>query len=339
MKRRGGRPVISGLAVVLAGLLAAAEWRYRAAAAAASGGPGLADALTLARPLLWAMAALAAIALGWLWRLAGGAAAPVEETVASGDGGAAGRDGPSDPVGAGGAADGAGAAAVGAAADAPPAADGSLERLVSHLQSRREVERHRLARELHDELGALLTAAKLDAARVRSRLPQPVLPEVLDRLRHMDEALNQAIALKRRVIEDLHPSSLDNLGLPAALEILVGEFGERTGVQADMDLEPVELARDTQLTVFRLVQEALDNVERHAQAARVRVTLAPEGDRARLRISDDGIGFAAGQPDLRTPGLLALGLRVRAEGGSLQVTSAANAGTTVEVALPLRQPA
>lgn len=297
MKRRSARSVIAGLAIVLAALLVVGEWHHRSASA---GAPGeLADALALARHLLWAMAALGALALGWLWRLAG-----------------------ADP-------------AVGS----PGAGtDGSLTGLVGYLQSRRETERHRLARELHDELGALMTAAKLDAARVRSRLPQPVLPEVLDRLRHMDEALNQGIALKRRMIEELHPSSLDNLGLAAALEILVGEFGERTGLQADMELEPVELDRDVQLTVFRVVQEALDNVERHARASRVRVTLAPDGGRARLRIGDDGIGFAAGQLDLRTPGLLALGARVQAEGGSLQVTSAANAGTVVDASLPLRRP-
>ena len=95
-----------------------------------------------------------------------------------------------------------------------------LKELALHLQTVREDERSHLARELHDELGALLTAAKLDVARLKSRLGATPTPEVAERLAHLNEALNSGIALKRRIIEDLRPSSLSNLGLVAALEIL-----------------------------------------------------------------------------------------------------------------------
>ena len=103
-----------------------------------------------------------------------------------------------------------------------------LTELALHLQTAREDERQRLARDLHDELGALLTSAKLDAARIRSRLAGTA-PEALDRLAHLVETLNSSIALGRRIIEDLRPSTLSNLGLVAALDILAREFtdGER----------------------------------------------------------------------------------------------------------------
>ncbi len=108
-----------------------------------------------------------------------------------------------------------------------------LKELAQHLQTIREDERSRLARELHDELGALLTAAKLDAARLKSRLGKTTTPEILERLAHLNETLNGGIALKRRIIEDLRPSSLSNLGLVAALEILIREFGQRSEVAAE----------------------------------------------------------------------------------------------------------
>ena len=157
-----------------------------------------------------------------------------------------------------------------------------LKELAQHLQTIREDERSRLARELHDELGALLTAAKLDAARLKSRLGKTTTPEILERLAHLNETLNGGIALKRRIIEDLRPSSLSNLGLVAALEILVREFGaaQRDGGRARSSSTSTS-ARRAQLTVYRLVQEALTNVAKYAKATEVKVTLASVDARAR----------------------------------------------------------
>ena len=109
---------------------------------------------------------------------------------------------------------------------------GQLTELARHLQTVREDERNHLARELHDELGALLTAAKLDVARLKSRLGV-LTPEAAERLQHLSEGLNSGIALKRRIIEDLRPSSLSNLGLVAALEIQVREFAKASDLQVD----------------------------------------------------------------------------------------------------------
>ena len=107
-----------------------------------------------------------------------------------------------------------------------------ITQIANHLQTAREDERSSLARELHDELGGLLTAAKLDVARMRSRLAAAP-PEVLERMMHLVKTLDEGIALKRRIIEDLRPSSLSNLGLKAALEILCTEFAERSELEVE----------------------------------------------------------------------------------------------------------
>lgn len=148
----------------------------------------------------------------------------------------------------------------------------NLAELATHLQNVREDERGHLARELHDELGALLTAAKLDVARLKSRLAGS-LPEATDRLAHLTNTLNSGIALKRRIVEDLRPSSLSHLGLVASLEILAREFEERSGLSITTDLENVELGGSAQLTVYRLVQESLTNIGKYAEASQAVVSL------------------------------------------------------------------
>ncbi|RZL28743.1 MAG: histidine kinase, partial [Rubrivivax sp.] len=148
-----------------------------------------------------------------------------------------------------------------------------LTQLARHLQTAREDERARLARDLHDELGALLTAAKLDVARLRPKL-QAGAPELMQRLTHLTETLNSGIALKRRIIEDLRPSTLDQLGLVPALEILCRETSERLGVPIACELEQdIALSPSAQLTAFRLVQEGLTNMAKYAQASQATVVL------------------------------------------------------------------
>ena len=212
----------------------------------------------------------------------------------------------------------------------PPA---SLAQLATHLQQVREDERGHLARELHDELGALLTAAKLDVARLKSRLgSQP--PEVLERMQHLTETLNSGIALKRRIIEDLRPSSLANLGLIAALEILAREFSERSGLDVTSSLEPVDLDESAQLTVYRIVQESLTNVGKYAEASRVEIGLLDLRNHIELEVRDDGRGFDVRETRPSTHGLAGMRHRVEAAGGRLTVESSPGAGTRITAALP-----
>ena len=214
----------------------------------------------------------------------------------------------------------------------------SLTELATHLQQVREQERGHLARELHDELGALLTAAKLDVARLKSRLGTPA-PEVAQRLQHLTETLNSGIALKRRIIEDLRPSSLTNLGLSASLEILAREFSDQSGVETLTSLEPVELDESRQLTVYRLVQESLTNVAKYASAHQVEISVHAYGNVVEVTVRDDGKGFDMASVRPATHGLAGMRHRVEAAGGRLTVTSTPGRGTRVMAVLPQSQAA
>ena len=210
----------------------------------------------------------------------------------------------------------------------------TLAELATHLQQVREEERGHLARELHDELGALLTAAKLDVARLKSRLGPQSAPEVAQRLQHLTEALNSGIALKRRIIEDLRPSSLSNLGLTASLEILAREFSERSGVEITTALEQVDLDESAQLTVYRLVQESLTNVGKYAEAGHAEITVQNHGNHVEVDIKDDGKGFNVGEIRPSTHGLAGMRHRVEAAGGRLTVSSIQGKGTRISAVLP-----
>ncbi|HXE46847.1 MAG TPA: CHASE3 domain-containing protein [Ramlibacter sp.] len=210
----------------------------------------------------------------------------------------------------------------------------SLAELATHLQQVREEERGHLARELHDELGALLTAAKLDVARLKSRLGAQPSPEITQRLLHLTEALNSGIALKRRIIEDLRPSSLANLGLTASLEILAREFSERSGVEIMTSVEQTELDESRQLTVYRLVQESLTNVGKYAEAKQVDISVRNYGNHVEVDIKDDGKGFNVAEIRASTHGLAGMRHRVEAAGGRLTVISAPGNGTRISAVLP-----
>jgi signal transduction histidine kinase len=211
-----------------------------------------------------------------------------------------------------------------------------LTQLARHLQTAREDERARLARDLHDELGALLTAAKLDVARMRPKL-QVEAPDLMQRLSHLTETLNSGIALKRRIIEDLRPSTLDQLGLVPALEILCRETSERLGVPIELALDPaVKLPASAQLTAFRLVQEALTNMAKYAHATQATVTLKREYAQALVCVTDNGQGFDPARMTMGSHGLLGMRFRVEAERGQLQLHSAPGQGTEVRAWLPLK---
>ncbi|MBX3657315.1 MAG: CHASE3 domain-containing protein [Ramlibacter sp.] len=215
----------------------------------------------------------------------------------------------------------------------------SLGELATHLQQVREQERGHLARELHDELGALLTAAKLDVARIKSKLSATTgTPDLLDRLQHLTETLNRGIALKRRIIEDLRPSSLTNLGLHASLEILAREFSERSGMEVATELEAVTLDESAQLTVYRLVQESLTNIGKYAQSKQVDISLRRYESHIEVGISDNGQGFDTTRVKASTHGLAGMRHRVEAAGGRLSVESTPGQGTRITGVLPISVP-
>ncbi len=208
-----------------------------------------------------------------------------------------------------------------------------LVELAQHLQTAREDERLRLARDLHDELGSLLTSAKLDAARIRSRLAGGS-PDALERLAHLVETLNSVIALKRRIVEDLRPSALSHLGLVETLEILAREFAERSGIEVHCDFAPVALSQSAELVVYRLVQEAITNISKHAHARNVWLSLVVNGGEVAVTVRDDGVGFDTGAPAGSAFGLVGMRYRVEAEQGRLSVQSAPGQGSLIRMTLP-----
>ncbi|MFT4100034.1 MAG: histidine kinase [Burkholderiaceae bacterium] len=238
---------------------------------------------------------------------------------------------------------------------AQSARDDELLRLAAHLQRVRENERAAIARQLHDELGGLFTAAKLDATRLRMRLesaqgpPAPgsgpdggtragtVDADVAARLSHLIELLNAGVQFKRRLIETLMPSSLVHLGLVPALELLIDAQRDAPSLELDHALAPVELAPPVRLTAYRAAEEGLANVRRHARAARVQVELRADGDHAVLEVADDGQGFDLARPAPDGYGLLALRYRVQADGGTMSILSRPGQGTRLSIRLPLEK--
>jgi PAS domain S-box-containing protein len=199
----------------------------------------------------------------------------------------------------------------------------------------REQEKSRIARELHDELAQQLTALKMDANWLRENLAGNAAAQ--ERLTQMLSMLDACVASTRRIAADLRPLVLDDLGLVPAIEWVVQNFMQRTGVPCALRIdENLELQEPFATGVFRIVQESLNNVAKHARATRVEVELDARGDQLLLRIEDDGVGFRPADP--RKPQSLGLvGLRERAQlmRGELHVDSSPGAGTRVEARIPL----
>ncbi|OZA48931.1 MAG: hypothetical protein B7X81_03205 [Hydrogenophilales bacterium 17-61-76] len=215
-----------------------------------------------------------------------------------------------------------------------------LTTLASYLTEVRETEKLHLARELHDELGALLTAAKLDSDWIERKLPEETRALVAHRLARLRQSLASGIALKRRITNDLRPALLFDLGLIEALRVLAGEFNQGDELILNLDLPDDEtpFAENVALSMFRIVQEALTNIRKYAQAKRVDITLQIQAGIIDLTIADDGVGFDTAQLKLGRQGLAGIKQRVLAHGGMLTIQSSA-AGTTLHVQVPLVLPA
>lgn len=208
-----------------------------------------------------------------------------------------------------------------------------LTELARHLQSASEHERTRLARLLHDELGGVLTAAKLDTTRLRNRLDGGD-PALLERLRHLNRMLDSGIAVKRRIIDDLHPATLESLGLLPALHGLLDTVGRDLPLRLERDLQPVALGGDAALVAYRVVQEALDDALRHADVHAVSVAIRSEAGDAVVTVRDDGRDPAPDAGRLGR-GLESLRFRVQSCGGVLTVEGVPAGGTIVCARLPL----
>ncbi len=214
-----------------------------------------------------------------------------------------------------------------------------LRQLSASLQSVREEERTRIARELHDELGQRLTGLKMDLAWMAPRLheDQTALAHKIDTMKALVDA---TVASMRRIASELRPLVLDDLGLAAAVDWLVEDFSRRTGIQVDTDLQGAEgLDERLAICVFRIIQESLTNVARHAQATQVGIALAVRDGQLALEVRDNGKGLAEGAGDKKTFGLIGMRERAYMFGGQMTIDSRPAEGTAIRVTIPLEQPA
>jgi signal transduction histidine kinase len=218
-------------------------------------------------------------------------------------------------------------------------ADEALASLTHFLQTHNEREKASLARELHDSLGGILTPAKMDLAWLEARLGSD--PEFRDRMHRWSALIDQGIDLKRRIIEALRPSLLDHLGLPTALQWYVEETCREASLACRLRVsEKLErLSPDLEIALYRMVQEALNNVVKHAraQAFELEIERTPEG--IRMLLADDGVGIAdLGKAKALSHGLAGMMHRVRSLGGTFDVGNGAEKrGTRIQVFVPLRR--
>ncbi len=212
-----------------------------------------------------------------------------------------------------------------------------LRELSGAMNEVREAERTRIARELHDELAQWLTAIKMDVSWLSSRLPREQRP-LLDRAEKLKAMVDTTVSAVRRIAADLRPVMLDDLGLVPATESLLHEFSQRTGVLVSLDLDSDKLDFGDPLatSVYRMVQEAITNVARHAEATEVRITMRHRDENLVVQVRDNGKGF---DPEVaaRKKSFGVLGIRERAHtlGGAARIVRLESGGTLVEIMIPV----
>ena len=216
-----------------------------------------------------------------------------------------------------------------------------LRALLARLQQAREDERLRVSREIHDELGQLLTSLKMDVRWLEERLSSPELPAslnpLLDRAVSASELADATIATVQKIAAELRPGVLDHLGLAATLDQEARRFEDRSGVRCVVTEDPswTELPAEIESELFYIAQEALTNVARHADAKRVDLFLRSEGDEAVLEVVDDGVGISRDDLDVPTSlGLLGMEERAAQCGGVVRISRNEPTGTRITVRIP-----
>ena len=213
-----------------------------------------------------------------------------------------------------------------------------LREFSSHIQDAKEQERLRIAREVHDEIGGLLTAIKMDLAWMKERLPKS--KKILtDKTTTIENLVDKAMTAARNLAHSLRPGYLDSFGIVAAIEMEAGEFEQRTGIKCllshnDEEME-IDLHPDASIALFRIFQESLTNIMKHAQASEVKILIQNSPQSIELTISDNGRGFSQdARHKPRSFGLRGIQERVAHFGGEVTFSSAPGQGTTVSVVVP-----
>jgi len=211
-----------------------------------------------------------------------------------------------------------------------------LRELSAHIQDVREQERLALAREVHDDMGSMLTAIKMDIAWLGSRLTNND-SAVTTKIKGIENLVTRCAAAAGNISRNLRPSALDSFGIIAAIEIEADEFEQRTNIACILDTvdEDVAVSPNIAITLFRIFQEALNNIMKHAQASKVRVMIHNRINSVDLTVSDNGCGLR--EPDRLKPrsfGLRGIQERVARFGGEVSISSKPGKGTTIAVSIP-----
>jgi signal transduction histidine kinase len=212
-----------------------------------------------------------------------------------------------------------------------------LRNLHKHSQDVRERERTRVAREIHDELGQVLTALKMDLSYLSKKLPAE-LPSLRTKTNLMLRFVDMTIQSVKRITMDLRPGLLDHLGLIAAIEWQAEEFQKRTGIRYTLSFDPddLDLNPDLSTSVFRIFQETLTNIARHAHATEIKITLLENDGILKLTVTDNGIGISKDQiENPKSFGLMGIKERAYFSGGEAKIHGQKGKGTTVSVSIPL----
>lgn len=217
-----------------------------------------------------------------------------------------------------------------------------LSELSSYLQRVREDEKSKLARDIHDELGGILVSAKMDIAWVDDHLRKRNEPQMTAKLERALQTLDDGVQIKRRIIEELRPTLLDNLGLSAALDWQVREICDRAGLACRIEAPPDDsrIPPQAAIALYRILQEALTNIVKYAQARTVTIDLGVTDTDITMLIEDDGIGIPEdAQNNLLSHGIAGMRQRVRALHGEFTISRRPEGGTLIEVNVPIVPPA
>lgn len=212
-----------------------------------------------------------------------------------------------------------------------------LRELAAYINTVREEQRARIARELHDVVGGMLTSMKLDIQRIQRRASDPDLQGIVSDLLLLAQ---ESIDTVRTISEDLRPGALDHLGLRTALDAMLRQFSERTELACRLEAvdDDIRLSQPRATAVYRICQEALTNIARHAEARRVSVRLRCANGLLHLDIEDDGRGLVSLTPTGKSLGLLSMAERAREFGGALRSQPGAMGGTCLTLCLPMEEP-
>jgi len=213
-----------------------------------------------------------------------------------------------------------------------------LRNLSQRLQSLLEEERTRISREIHDELGQALTAMKLDLSLIRRSLVSDGLAEQSEKVHEIERTVTRIIRTVRKISTEMRPGILDELGVAAAIEWMAKDFQNRTGIGCKVTIQAMDRISDTvrATTIFRIVQEALTNIMRHAAASQVNVSLEKKDDSLIVEVRDNGIGIMEGRIiDSKSLGLIGIRERVLLLGGKAEISGKPGEGTLVKVILPI----